>query len=184
MRRTDFVVAVGSDQQQVPHVPIGYQPLQQFQGRHVQPLQIVEEQRQGMLRSRKGSEETPKHQLETAPRLLRWQFRHGWLFADDEFDFGYEVDYQLAIRPQRVKKGVPPMVHLGFALNQDLTHQQLECLCQRRVWYVALVLVELSSCEQPARRNKHLMQLVHYRGFADTGITGYQYEFGTALRHH
>ena len=184
MRRTDFVVAVGSDQQHVPHVRIGNQALQQFQSRRVQPLQIVEEQRQRMLRASEGAEETPEHQLETAPRFLRWQFCHGWLFADDEFDFGYEVDHQLAIRPQRLQKGVPPMVHLGFALNQDLTHQHLECLCQRRVRYVALVLVELACGEKPARRNQHLVQLVHYRRFADTGISGYQYELGGALRHH
>ena len=76
------------------------------------------------------------------------------------------------------------MVHLGFALDQDLTHQHLECLCQRRVWYVALVLVELACGEKPARRNQHLMQLVHYRRFADTGIPGYQYELGGSLRHH
>ena len=43
VRRTDFVVAVGSDQQHVPHVRIGNQALQQFQSCRVQPLQIVEE---------------------------------------------------------------------------------------------------------------------------------------------
>src|SRR5580704_7471983 len=127
-----------------------------------------------MLRSRERAQETPEHQLETAPRFLRWQFCHAWLFADDEFDFGYEIDHQLAIRPQRLQKGVPPMVHLGFTLGEDLTHQRLECLRQGSVWYVPLVLVEFACGEKPARRNQHLMQLIHYRRFADTGITGYQ----------
>ncbi len=137
-----------------------------------------------MLRAGEGAEETPEHQLETASRFLWWQFCHGRLFADDEFDFGYEVDHQLAIRPQRLQKGVPPMVHFGFALDQDLTHQHLECLCERRIGYVALVLVKLARSEKSARRNQYLVQLVHYRRFADTGIPGYQYKFGRALRHH
>src|SRR5579863_3827914 len=121
-----------------------------------------------MLRGRERTQETPEHQLETAPRFLRWQFCHGRLFADDEFDFGDQVDHQLAIRPQRLQKSVPPMVHLGFARNQDLTYERLECPCQRRVWYVALVLVKLACGEEPARWNQHLVQFVHYRRFADT----------------
>ena len=104
-----------------------------------------------MLPAGEGAEETPEHQLKTAPRFLRWQFYHWRLFADDEFDFGYEVDHQLAIRPQRLQKNVPPMVHLSFARNQNLTYQHLECLCQRRVWYVALVLVKLAGGENSAR---------------------------------
>ena len=97
---------------------------------------------------------------------------------------GIRFDDQLAIRPQRLQKGAPPMVYLGFALDQDLTHQHLECLCQRRVWYVALVLVELACGEKPARWNEHSVQLVHHRRFANTGIPGHQYEFGGTLRHH
>jgi hypothetical protein len=76
------------------------------------------------------------------------------------------------------------MVHLSFALNQNLTHQHLECLCQRRVWHIAPVLVELACGEQPARRDQHLVQLVYNRRFPDTGITRYQYEFGGTPRHH
>ena len=184
MRRTDFVVAVSSDQQHVPHVRIGNQALQQFQSGRVQPLQIVEEQRQRMVRAREGAEETPEHQLETAPRFLRRQFRDGRLFADDEFDFGYEVDHQLAIRPQRLQKRLPPTVHLGFARNQDLPHQHLECLCQRCVRYVSLVLVKLAGSEKPARWDQRLVQFVHYRRLADTGISGYQYQLSGSLRHH
>ena len=43
MSRTDIVVAIGSDEQHVPYFRIRNQTLQQFQGRRVQPLQIVEE---------------------------------------------------------------------------------------------------------------------------------------------
>ena len=41
----------------------------------------------------------------------------------------------------------------------------------------------LPDGEEAARRNQHLVQLVHYRGFADAGITGDEHEFGGALGH-
>ena len=75
------------------------------------------------------------------------------------------------------------MAHLRFALDEDLTDQGLESLCQRRVGDVALVLIELAGREKPARRNKHLVQLVHHGGFADAGITGYEHELGGTLGH-
>ena len=43
MGGADFVVAVGADQHQMPHVRMGQQILHQIQRRSVQPLQIVEE---------------------------------------------------------------------------------------------------------------------------------------------
>ena len=68
------------------------------------------------------------------------------------------------------------MTNLYFALDKDLTDQGLESLCQSRIGNVAFVLVELTRREKPARRNKHLVQLVHYRGFADARITGHKHE--------
>src|SRR5580700_5307371 len=136
-----------------------------------------------MFRAREDAKETPEHQMETAPRFLRWQFCYGWLFADDESDFGDQVDDELAIRPQRLQKGMPPMVNLGLALDQDLTHQHLECLCQRRVGYVALVLVELACGEKSARWNQYLMQLVHHGGLADAGIARDKHQLGGSLHH-
>src|SRR5260370_28279077 len=72
---------------------------------------------------------------------------------------------------------------LRFALDEALTDQGVEGLCQRRVRDVALVLVELAGREEATRRNKHLMQLVHHRGFADARITRYEYELWRILSH-
>ena len=62
----------------MPYVRIGNQLLQQFQGRSVQPLQIVEEQRQWVVRPGERAEEPPEHQLEASlrkfPAFLR-EFR-------------------------------------------------------------------------------------------------------------
>ena len=147
-------------------------------------MQIVEEQRQGVLRAGEGAEEASEHPPETAARFLRRQLRHRGLFADHGLDFGDQADDQLAIRPQRLYKRLPPKLYLGFALDQDLAHQHLERLRQRRVGYVALVLVKLACGEKTARRNQHLMQLVHDRRLADARISGYQHELGGSLRHH
>jgi len=65
----------------------------------------------------------------------------------------------------------------------DLTDQDLEGLCQRSVWDVALILVELARREKPARQDKHLVQFVHDRGLADAGITGYEHQFRCAMGH-
>ena len=81
---TDLVVAVGADQQQVPHIRLGDQMLEQVERRRVEPLQIVEEQRERMLRPGEHAEEAPEHQLEAALRVLRRQLGDRRLLADDE----------------------------------------------------------------------------------------------------
>ena len=183
VRRTDLVVAVGPDQHQVPYVRIGNQVLQQFKGCRVQPLQIVEEQRERVLLPGECPDELSEHQLETVPRVLWRQIGNRRLFPDDELHLRDEIDHELAIRTQCFLKNVPPLAHLRFTLDEDLTDQSLEGLCQGRVGDVALVLVEFAGCEEPARRNKHLVQLIHHGRFADTGITRDQHQFRCAVGH-
>ena len=96
MRGVDLVVAVGADQQQVLHVGLGQQLLDQIERGRVEPLQIVEEQRERMLRPREHADEAPEHQLEAALRLLRRQLRDRRLLADDELHFGDQVDDRAA----------------------------------------------------------------------------------------
>ena len=75
VRWCDLVVAVGADQQQVTHIRLRQQMLEQVERRRVEPLQIVEEQRQRMLRPGEHAEKAPEHQLEAALRVLRRQLR-------------------------------------------------------------------------------------------------------------
>ena len=72
---TDLVVPVGADQQQVPHLRVRDQMLDEVERGRVQPLQIVEEQRERMLRPGEHAEEAPEHQLEAVLRVLRRQIR-------------------------------------------------------------------------------------------------------------
>ena len=49
----DFVVPVGADQQHVPHIRLRQQVFEQIERGRIEPLQIVEEQGQRMLRPRR-----------------------------------------------------------------------------------------------------------------------------------
>ena len=162
MRGAHLVVAVGPDNQQVLHVRIGNQVLQEFKRCRVQPLQIIEEQRERMLRLGEHAEEPPEHQLKAVLRISRWQVWNGRLFPDNDLHLRDEVGNKLPTRTHRLRQGTPPLVHIRFALDEDLTDQSLESLCQGRVGNVALVLVKLARREKPARRNKHLAQFVHH----------------------
>src|SRR5260370_15120620 len=105
------------------------------------------------------------------------------MFPDDGPELRDEAADQLAIRLDRLRQGTTPLVHFRFVLDENLTDQGLEGLCQGRVRDVALVLVELARREKPARRYKHLVQLVHHPGFADARITGYEHELWRTLNH-
>src|SRR6202043_3665898 len=102
VRRTDLVVPVGADQQQVPHLRMRDQVLEEVERRGIKPLQIVEEQRERVLPRGERPEEAPEHHLEAVLRVLRRQVRDRWLFSDHEFQLGNEVDDELAIRAERL----------------------------------------------------------------------------------
>ena len=58
MRRVHFVIPVGADQHQMLHIGLAQQILDQIQRRSVEPLQIVEKQRQGMFRPSKNADKS------------------------------------------------------------------------------------------------------------------------------
>ena len=94
----DFVVAVGTDQHQVLHIRPGQQILEQIERRRVEPLQIVEEQGEGVLGPCEYADESPEHQLETALRVLWRKLRNRCLFSDDELQVRDEVHNEQAVR--------------------------------------------------------------------------------------
>src|SRR5262245_26730407 len=115
MSGIDLIVPVSADQDQVPEIGPGQQVLEQVERRRVEPLQVVEEQRQRMFRARKNADETPKHELEAALRLLRRKIGNRGLVPYDELEFGDEVDDELAVLIQRLQKGVAPAGQLRVA---------------------------------------------------------------------
>src|ERR1700722_20324939 len=137
-----------------------------------------------MLLAREHPEEAPEHHLETVLRVLRRQDRDRELFPNDELQLGNEIDHELTIRPQRIDQGGSPAAKLLLALGEERADKALKGLAHRRVWDVALVLVELAGREQATRRDERLVQLVYYRGLADAGICGHEHEFRGAVGHN
>src|SRR3984893_19060321 len=105
VRGADLVVPVGADQQQVPYLPVGDQMLEEVECRRVQPLQIVEEQHERVLRRGEYAEEPPEHRLEAVLRVLRREVRNGRLFPDDELDLGDEADDAWAVWADGLRLG-------------------------------------------------------------------------------
>ena len=60
MRGIDLVVAIGANQKQVRDALLGEEILEQIQSSRVEPLQVVEKQRERMFRAREDADETPQ----------------------------------------------------------------------------------------------------------------------------
>src|SRR3989449_3936148 len=166
MDGADFVVPIGADHQQGRDIPLSQEILEHIERRGVEPLQIVEEERQRMVRPREHTDEPPEHQLETPLRVLRRELRHGRLVADEERQFGDEVHYEPSVRLQRLTERGAPAVQLGLALPQKVPDEALKRLRERRIRDVTLVLVKLACGKEAAGRDEHFMQLVDDAGLA------------------
>src|SRR6202035_42221 len=128
-----------------------------------QPLQIVEEKRQRVLRAGEYPKKAAEKRLEARLSLPRRKVGDRLLGSDDE----------LAIRSQCLAQGVAPMSDLDFVPTQYLADQSLECLCQRRVGNITLVLIKLARCKKSAWRHKSLVKFIDYGRFSDAGIAGH-----------
>ncbi len=97
----DLVVPVGPDQQQMAHLRVRDEVLEEVERRCIKPLQIVKEQGERVLLAREHPEEAPEHHLEAALHVLRRQVRDRRLFSDHELQLGNEVHDELSIWAQR-----------------------------------------------------------------------------------
>src|SRR5258708_38875798 len=183
VRGADLVVSIGPDQKQVPHLRVRDQVLEEVERRCIKPLQIVEEQRERVLLPCEYAEKPPENHLKAVLRVLRRQLRKRWLFSDHKFECGNKVDDKLTVQAQRLSQGVPPPPKLRLPLAQKRAHKALEGLRQGGVRKIPLVLVELAGREEPTRRAQHLVELVHHRGLANTGIAGYKHQLRGAVGH-
>src|ERR1700758_1649611 len=82
VRGSDLVVSIGPDQQQVPHLRMRDQVLEEVERRCIKPLQIVEEQRERVLLPREYAEKPPENHLKAVLRFLRREGRDRWLPSD------------------------------------------------------------------------------------------------------
>src|SRR5215468_2951595 len=93
MRGRDLIIPVGADQQHVPHIRMSQQVLKQIERGRVEPLQIVEEERQGMFRSGKYSQEAAENELVASLSVLKRQLGDRTLLSDDEFQLRDQVHH-------------------------------------------------------------------------------------------
>src|SRR5262245_17383560 len=77
-----------------------------------------------------------------------------------------------------------PLTKLGVGLCEHLPDQSPQGLSQRGVRNVALELIELSCCEEPPRRNKHPVQLVHEGRLSDAWMARNQHQPRTSCSDH
>src|SRR4026207_1173656 len=129
-----------------------------------------------MLRAREHADEAAKRQLKSSLRFRWLELGDRWLFTNDVLQLGDQIDDQPPVWLQGVTKRVAPRVQVVFVLAEERPDEALECLRQRRVRDIALVLVELARCKQAAWRDERLVELVDNRGLADAGGSGHEQE--------
>src|SRR6516162_8428568 len=131
VRWSDFVVAVGTDEKKIAKLGPAQQVFQQVERRRVEPLQVIEEERQRMFRPREDADELPKYQLEAPLRVLWWKLRNRRRLSDDELHFRNEIGNQSSIRPQCLLQRVAPPRKIRFAFAEQWPDQAPKGLCQR-----------------------------------------------------
>ena len=134
--------------------------LEQFKGCRVQPLQIVEEQSERMLRPSEYIDKPPKHQLEAVLRVQRRKLGNGRLLPDDKLELRNQVDDELTVWTDGLPQRVPPMAHFSITINQNLINEGLKGLRERRIRDVPSALVEFAGREETVSRNEMLVQLI------------------------
>src|SRR5258708_1882151 len=155
--------------------------LEQLQRRGIEPLQVIEEQRQWVIWCGERAEEPSEHPLKSVLCLSRRKVRNGRLSPDQELKLGNEVDDELTVRADCLAQRILPAAEIGIALAKDRANERLKSLCESGVRDVAFVLVELAGGKQATRWDQHLVQFVHHRRLADPRITGHQHELGCAV---
>ena len=127
------IVAIRPDQQHVARIGMRYQRLDDGQSRRVEPLQVVDENHQGVPGSCKHPEKVPEDGLEPQ---LRFQWRERGnrrLRTDQNCQLGNEVGQKASLLADGLSDRVAPTVYIGVLAVQDLTDQPLEGLSQCRV---------------------------------------------------
>src|SRR5580698_7039836 len=114
------------------------QSLQQVECGCVQPLQVIKEQQQRMLRLGEDADEALQYKLETPACVVGRQVGNWRLGSDDELQFRNDINHEPAVWAEGVTQRVHPRRQIGFACSQKSLDQALECLGKRRIRDVTL----------------------------------------------
>src|SRR3981189_3116693 len=111
--------------------------LEPLECRGIEPLQVIEEQRQRVIRFGERAEEPSEHPLKSVFCLSRRQGRNGRLFPDQELKLGNEVHDELNVRAHCLAERVSPPAEFDIALAKDRANERLESLSESGVGAVA-----------------------------------------------
>src|SRR5467141_1633868 len=100
--------------------------LEQLECRGIEPLQVIEEQRQRVIRFGERAEEPSEHPLKSAFCLTRRKVRNGRLFPDQELKLRIEVDDELTVRAPCLAQCASPPAEFDIALGKDWANERLE----------------------------------------------------------
>ena len=149
MGRRDFVVPIGADQQKMLHIRLGHQVFEQIERGRVEPLQVVQEQGERMLRPGEHAKEPSEDQFEAALRVLRRKLRDRRLLANDE------LRVRGADRPSTGRSDptpperIAPAAEFRFALREERTDQTLKGLGERGIGISRLYWSNLPEANRP-----------------------------------
>ncbi len=107
VRGVDLVVPISAHEQEVVNIGRSDEVFEEIEGGRVEPLQIVEEERERVLRPGEDAEEAPEDRLKAAPSVVRREVGDRRLPPEDDLELGDEVHDQLAIRTERFAQSVP-----------------------------------------------------------------------------
>src|SRR5262249_40737397 len=149
--------------QQVAKLGFDQDALQEVEGRCVEPLQIVEEERQRMFGSREYPNHSPQSRLEAGLGGRRSDVWNCRLRSDDEPQLRDEVTNQRTVGVQGLSKLVAPTAQFVLGLAEELANQSLDGLRDGGVGNVSLELIEFARCEKASWRDQHPVQFIHQR---------------------
>src|SRR5262245_43201416 len=98
MRCSDLVITEGADEEEIAEIGPAQQVFQKVERRRIEPLQVIEEQRQGMFRPSKHTDQLPKHHMEAPLRVLRWKLNNRRRLSNEELQFRNEIHHQSCVR--------------------------------------------------------------------------------------
>jgi hypothetical protein len=178
----DLVVAERLDQEECLGTVRHRDQLEQLDALGIGPLQVVEEQHQGMRPAGEDLDELLEREMEPALRPCGVERDHRRLRADDPLERRDRIDHDLAVRRDRVADLRTPPLQIGLALGQQEVGQLVECIDQRGVRNVAAQLIELPAEEVATLAGDQREQLAHQRGLADSRVPGDQHGLDRAGR--
>ena len=109
--RSDLVVAVSTDQQQMACVAMGDEILDQSQGRGIEPLKVVDKNNQRVLLPCEDVDETLEYQLKPKSGLHWGEGSHRRLWTDQANELRNEISQEAGPEWRRASGRYLPLGH-------------------------------------------------------------------------